>query len=292
MSARLARLAALPVLVALLSGCTLMRVTYNNAEPLVRYTAHDYFDLDERQNEQFRKRLLQFHDWHRSAELPLYAGLLRTAVRRGAKGIRREDVAWAVQSLRERYAVLVSRAIQDAAPILVTLTPAQIADLERRLARANAKYAKEFLPEDDQARHRAQLKRTLKRFSDWTDGLSDEQDARIERFVKAHAKTATMRFDNRRRWQAEAVSMIRSRRSPAALAPALIDLFIRPAAHRTPELNAALARWESDLVDLIVDLDRTLTAEQRAHAVRRMERFAEDFEALSGERAVAAAGAN
>lgn len=294
MSARLARFAALlaPMMLAVLSGCTLMRVTYNNAEPLVRYSAHDYFDLDEGQNEQFRKRLPQFHNWHRATELPLYAGLLRTAVRRGANGVRREDVTWAVQAVRERYAVLVTKAIQDAAPILATLTPAQIAELEKRLARSNAKYAKEFLPEDERARHRAQFKRTLNRFKDWTDGLSDEQEARIEQFVKAHAKTTALRFDHRSRWQNEAVGLLRRHRTPATLAPPLIDLFIRPTAHRTPELNAALARWEADLVDLIVNLDRTLSAEQRAYAVRRMERYADEFEVLAGERTVAAAGAN
>ena len=289
MSVRLARVAAFLALMVLLPGCTLIRVTYNNAEPLVRYTAHDYFDLDEGQTGQFRKRLQQFHDWHRSTELPLYAGLLRAAVQRGAHAVSREDVTWAAQAVRERYAALITKAIGDAAPILATLTPAQIAELEKRLAKANAKYAKEYLTDDAEARHRAQFKRTLGRFSDWTGGLSDQQEARIERFVKAHAKTTAMRFDNRARWQSEAVSLIRRHRSPGALAPPLTDLFTRPAAHRTPELNAALARWEADLVDLIVDLDRTLSAEQRAYAVRRIERFAEDFEVLSAQGAVAVA---
>jgi hypothetical protein len=286
---RLARAALSVVLAALLGGCAMVRITYNNAEPLVRYTAHDYFDLDEGQSAQFRKRLLQFHDWHRGTELPVYADLLRTAARRGANGVSREDLAWAAEALRERYRVIITKAVEDAAPILVTLTPPQIAELEKRLHKANAKYAREFLPADEGRRHRAQLKRLLGRFSDWTGPLTDAQEDRIDLFVKAHAPTTAMRFENRKRWQREAVALIRLYRSPAALAPRLTDIFTQPAAHRTPEYTAALARWEADLIDLVLDIDRTLSAAQRAHALGRMERYAEDFEALSAQGGVAGA---
>ena len=280
--------AAVVALAALLGGCTMVRIAYNNAEPLVRYTAHDYFDLDEAQNQQFRRRLLQFHDWHRTNELRVYAELLRTAVKKAANGVSREEVNWAAGALRARYHLLVARAVEDAAPILLTLSPPQIAELERRLAKANAKYASEFLPEDERKRQRAQLKRMLDRFSEWTGTLTDAQEARIERFVQAHARTTAMRFDNRLRWQREAVALIRQQRNPEALAPRLADIFTQPAAHRTPELTAVLDRWEVQFIDLILDLDPTLSAEQRTHVVRRMERYAEDFEALSAQGGVAA----
>ena len=288
---RFARLASGVALAALLGGCTMVRIAYNNVEPLVRYTAHDYFDLDEAQSEQFRKRLPQFHDWHRRTELSLYADLLRTAVKRGANGISLEDLTWAAQELRARYRVIVTRAVEDAAPILVTLTPPQIVELEKRLDKANAKFAREFLSGDERRRHRAQLKRLLNRFSDWTGPLSDEQEQRIERFVKAHAPTTVMRFENRKRWQREAVALIGQHRSSPALVPRLTDIFTQPAAHRTPEFTAALARWEADLFDLVLDIDRTLSAVQRAHALARIERYAEDFEALSIQGRVAGAPA-
>ena len=277
-------------LAVLLGGCAMARIAYNNAEPLVRYTAHDYFDLDEAQSGQFRKRLLQFHDWHRRTELPAYADLLRTAAKKGANGVSPEDVSWAAQELRARYRVIITKAVEDAAPILATLTPPQIVELEKRLARANAKYAREFLPADEGRRFRAQAKRLAGRFEDWTGTLSDEQEDRIGRFVKAHIHTTQMRFENRKRWQREAVGLIRQVRAPKELAPRLADIFVQPANHRPPEYVQALVAWESDLTDLMLDIDRTLTPEQRAHVLQRMERYAEDFEALSAQTGVAAAG--
>ena len=140
------RLAACLALVALLASCSAVRVAYNNAEPLVRFAVHEYFDLDDRQNEQFRNRLAQFHEWHRNAELPAYAALLEVSAGKVEGGLERGDVRWAVEAMRARYRVLITRAAGDAAPILVTLTEPQIEELERRLAKANVKYAEENVP--------------------------------------------------------------------------------------------------------------------------------------------------
>ena len=155
------------------------------------------------------------------------------------------------------------------------------------LAKANEKFAREFLPADEDKRFRAQAKRLVGRFKEWTGTLSDEQEDRIERFVKAHMHTAQMRFENRRRWQREAVALLRQVRTPEELAARLADIFVQPANHRPPEYVRALVAWESDLTDLILDIERTLAPEQRAHVLRRMGRYAEDFEALSAQPAVA-----
>jgi len=283
------RLAACLALVALLASCSAMRVAYNNAEPLVRFAAHDYFDLDDRQNEQFRNRLAQFHAWHRSLELPAYAALLEDAAGKVEGGVDRSDVRWAAEAMRARYRVLVAKGVEDAVPILLTLTPAQLEELERRFAKANAKYAAEYVTGGERRTHRARLKRMLGRFEDWTGDLSDAQEARIERFVTDQAPFAALRLEDRRRWQRAAVALIRERRDARTLADGLVDLFAHSEAHRSAEYAAALARWEDGLADLLVDIDRTLSEDQRARVVRRMRRHAEDFRALSSEQTLAGA---
>ena len=283
------RLAACLALVALLASCSAVRVAYNNAEPLVRFAANDYFDLDDRQNEEFRNRLAQFHAWHRSAELPAYAALLTDAAQRLEAGLGRGDVRWAAEAVRARYRVLVARAAGDAAPILVTLAEPQIEELGRRLAKANAKYAEENVTGGARRTHRTRLKRMLGRFEDWTGELSDAQEARIERFVTEQAPLAALRLEDRRRAQRAAVALLRERRDARARAAGLADLFGHPEAHRSATYVAALARWEDGLAGLLVDIDRMLSEEQRARVVQRMRRYAEDFHALSDERKLAGA---
>jgi len=47
-------------------------------------------------------------------------------------------------------------------------------------------------------------------------------------------------------------------------------------------------RWDEGLVQLIVDLDRSLSPKQREHVVRRLSDYAEDFAVLAGRRKEAA----
>ena len=98
-----------------------------------------------------------------------------------------------------------------------------------------------------------------------------------------------MRLDDRKRVQREGVKMMRELRSAQALAPPMVSLLVYPESHRPPEFSAALARWESGLLDLVLDIDRTLTKDQRERVVRRMKRYAGDFQVLASENSVAGA---
>jgi len=123
------------------------------------------------------------------------------------------------------------------------------------------------------------------RFDDWIGHLSDEQEARIERFVREHARYTALRFEDRKRGQREAVALMRQYRNPAELAPRLAAIFTHPETRRSAEYLRVAARWEADLAELIVDIDRTLTLDQRGRLIKRIENYAEDFRTLAGEAA-------
>src|SRR6266581_1253828 len=131
-----------------LAACSATRVAYDNADTVIRFMASSYLDLDSAQSEDLRPRIARFHQWHRVNELPAYAALLQSASQRAANGITAEDVSWGLGNLRARYRGLAAKAVEDAAPVLATLRPAQLAVLERKFAESNEKYAKEFLPAD------------------------------------------------------------------------------------------------------------------------------------------------
>jgi hypothetical protein len=49
---------------------------------------------------------------------------------------------------------------------------------------------------------------------------------------------------------------------------------------REPAYAEASHATHAEYVDLLLDLDRTLSAEQREHAARRLKRYASVFESL------------
>ncbi len=266
---------------AALSACTAVQFTYNNADALVRYMAWDYVDLDEQQSEALQQRFSRLHSWHRSSELAVYTGLVQSAENRVSKGVSRADAEWAIDELRANYRRLASRAAEEAAPILATLSPEQVRDLEKKLARDDAKYVREWLSGSASRRERHAVERTVERFEEWTGDLSRDQTSRIEQFVRAHPRIQEVRLEERHRWRREALELIRRYRKADELAPRLARLFGEPEAGRTEDYMRETRRWEGDLAALMVELDRTLSTDQRNRVLRRLRRYAEDFKALS-----------
>lgn len=285
---RTSRLLAISVAAVLLAGCSLTRVAYNNADAALAFLGKEYFDLDGVQSRELQARIARLHEWHRANELPVYATLMRAASRRAAKGIAAADVAWAIASLRVRYRRFAAHAAEDLAPVLATLGAAQLAVLEHKFAESNEKYAKEYLPADENKRRRTQVERAVERFEDFTGDLDSEQKARIERFVVAHQAHVALRFEDRQRWQREALALLRQHRAAPDLGERLAGLFIHPESRRSEEFIREDQRWEDDLAQLIVDLDRTLTPRQRAHVVRRFDDYAEDCAVLAARKGEAA----
>jgi len=270
--------------VPLLASCSFARIGYDNADTAVRFMASSYFDLNHEQAEELRLRVVQFHQWHRQNELPAYAALMRGASARAGRGITAEDVAWGLANVRARYRKFAAKAAEDAAPVLATLEPAQLAVLEHKFAESNEKYAKEYLSKDDAKRRRVQAKRMLDRFRDVAGSLTHEQEARIERFALDHERHVELRFEDRQHWQRDLVALLREHRDPKDLGPRLAYLFNHPELRRSEEFSREDKRWNEDFGRLIADLDRTLSDRQRAHVVKRLLDYAEDFSALAGKK--------
>jgi len=185
--------------------------------------------------------------------------------------------------VRARYRRFATKAVEDAAPVLATLGPVQLAALDHKFAENNEKYAKEFLSPDDKKRRRAQKKRMLERFRDFAGDLSSEQEARIERFALTHERHVALRFEDRQRWQRDVVALLRQQRVPQELGRSLAEMFDKPELRRSEEFLREDRRWDEDLGQLIVDLDRSLSPKQRARVVRRLSDYAEDFSVLAGK---------
>jgi hypothetical protein len=263
-------------------------MAYDNADTVLRFMAPSYLDLDAAQAEDLRLRIVEFHQWHRESEVPAYAALMRSAGDRAAHGITGNDVAWGLDNVRARYRKFAAKAAEDAAPVLATLSAEQIAGLERKFAENNEKFERNFLQADDAKRRRAQTKRMLEQFRDFAGDLTAEQEARIQRFAVAHEKHVALRLDDRREWQRDFVAALKSQRTPHQLGAALADIFNHPERRRTEAFIRDDKAWDQALGQLIVEIDRSLSPQQRAHVVRRFSEYASDFAALSGERKKAA----
>jgi hypothetical protein len=267
---------------AALAGCgSIMRVAYNNGDFALRMMANDYFDTSGEQTDVLKAQLVRFHEWHRREELPAYARIFHSAAERAARGLKPEDVTWAIKEVRERYRFVVAQAAADGAPVIATFRPDNYAALERKFADVNAKFAKDYLAGDQAKRDRARAKFFEERFEWFVGEPTEQQVAIIHRFVQSQPRMNEVRLADRKRRQQEFVTLIRKHQSSPELAERMREFFVHWERDRGAEHARLAQEWEGRLAQLVVELDRTLTPDQRAKLVGRFESLAEDCRVLA-----------
>lgn len=294
MSERLKSIASLAILLAFLlatlTGCSMVRLGYSQADTLAAWRADEYFDFDSRQKEEFSSRFARLYDWHRYEQLPEYAAFLNAAKTRLQSGLNREDVLWFLEGLKTRYRLIASRGAADAAAILATLTPAQIDALQRQWAKVNRKFIREYkLEETLQEQQRAQAKRMLSRIEDWAGSLSHDQEQKITALASKLPLADRLRHEDRLRRQREFLRLLELRGNPGEFAPQLRYWLLSWEEGRHPEYERQYAPWLEQRVQFMIEVYGLLTPQQRAHAQQRLQNYIEDFRKLSerGERAAA-----
>ncbi len=265
------------VALALLGGCSATRLMYNNAELFLRWQTGRYLDVHGPQSEELDTRIAAFLAWHRAEALPRYVALVREADARIGRGLSRADLVWGYDSFQKETRAAMRAAAEQAAPLLDRLSDEQLEHLRSRFAEDNRKFAKEQLEGDETERRRRRVKRNVERLEDWLGSLSNAQVERVRRYSERAPLVGEMRDRERRRLQAEFVAILRAREATRRL-PEWAQHWDRL---REPAFAAAHRANVDALYDMLLELDRSLTPEQRASARARMLEFAADFERLA-----------
>jgi uncharacterized protein DUF6279 len=264
-------------LASLLGGCSALRLAYENADTYLHFRAKSYLDLDSKASEELDERIDEFFAWHRKNALPQYARISEEAAKRVSKGLSREDLVWGYDSTVAHARQSLRVAAERIAPLLDRLTPQQVAHLEKRFAEDNRKFEKEYLRGSEAERRKRRAKRVEERLEDWVGNLLPPQLEKVKQFSERAPLYDELRDRDRKRMQAELVDMIRKREAQKRL-PDWIANWDRG---RGPAHLAASERFRQEYGGLLLELDTTLTPEQRSRAEANLRRYAEDFRVLA-----------
>ena len=281
MLSRLLKVALLLLAIASLAGCSGARIAYNNAGIALRWMADGYFAFEGPQEEDFKARMARFHAWHRSEELPRYSTLMTSAGDGLADGLTAAELLWAWDNVKARYRHMAAQAAPELAAVLATLTPSQFERLERKFAETGAEFTKKYLKGGEAEQRERRYKRNLERMREWFGDLSDEQEAQLRISSGKLPLLYELRLQNRQRRQGEFVALLKGSRSQAELEPKLKHWLTEWDEGAFPEYRQLSELHRELYIQMLLELDRSLTPAQRAHAVARFHEFAEVFKALA-----------
>ena len=262
---------------ALVCGCSTVRFAYENADAYVRWQAGRYLDLEGEDADELDDRIDEFHAWHRATALPKYVTLADQASQRFADGLSRGDLVWGYDALRAQARESLHKAGELLAPLLDRLTPEQVSQIERRIAEDNRQFYRDNLRGSERQRRERRAKNVVNRLEDWVGKLTPAQLKRVREYAERAPMADELRDRDRKRLQKDVVAILRAREARTRL-PARLAHWEQG---REPEYVKALDAWREQYFDLLIDLDRSLSAEQRKRALGHLQRYARDFAALA-----------
>jgi hypothetical protein len=275
---------------AVLAGCSAVRVGYSQLDTIAVWTTDRYFDLDEQQQKEFGTRFRSLHEWHRYEQLPDYAEFLTLVKARLERGLNAGDVHWFLEGIQQRYAIIVNRGADDAAALLSTITPRQLEVVQERWEKNNRRFVNENrLDSSIGDQRRASSQRTIERFRDWFGSLSTDQERVIRESVETMEMIGPLRHQDRLRRQREFLQLMQLRGEPPVFKEKLRLWLIHWDAGRSPEYERVSARSRAQRIALLLTVDRSLAQHQRATAVHRLQDYIDDFRALADRPGVQAA---
>jgi hypothetical protein len=265
------------LLVLLLTGCSTVRLVYDNADTYLRWRAALYFDVEGDMADELDERIAAFMAWHRAQALPKYAQLLDDAARRLERRLTPGDLVWGYDSIMTQARESLRMAAVQGAPLLDELSAAQIANLERRLAEDNRRFARENLRGGERERRKRRTERNVERLEDWVGRLTKAQLDRVAQYSERAPLLDDYRERDHQRLQGEFLAMLRAREAKLGLP----DFAANWDRGRDPAYIAVLETSRKEYFAMALDIDRSLSAQQRARALGELRRYAEDFRTLA-----------
>jgi hypothetical protein len=272
-----------------LAGCsTGVRLGYTYADTLVVYSIDGYVGLTAEQDQLVKERAAALVAWHRSTQLRDYAQLVEATRRKLAGPVTAADVLAFNQEVNARMAALGDRAAPDLAQLALTLTPGQIAKVERKLASDSSKARSELVQFAGREALDDRVKKYAERAEFWLGSLSREQLDIVRASLARRPSNALWWMDERERRQRELVSVlqrIQSEQPGEATATAwLRAYFAQLQSPADPERRRTIEEFRAGNAELVARLINAATADQKAALSRKLGSYAEDFVALASER--------
>ena len=287
MAAVLRRLTLLLAVALCLSGCSAVRIAYNQGTEVAYWWLDDYVDFDHSQSVALRQGLDGWFRWHRHSELPQYAALLARAREQVVGPVTTEQACGWFDDLNARADAAIDQALPVMAEVMRGLDAPQLSHLEHKFAETNEGLADRFLQRQPEARRKAQLERAVDRIEMLYGNLSDAQLERIAQLALDTPFDPERWLAQRRLRQQDTLQTLRrlsAEQASVTQAEAALKLLAQRARHSPDEDYRAyqqrLIRFNCGFVAQVHNLT---TPKQRAAAAKRFSGWEEDVRVLAAQ---------
>jgi hypothetical protein len=280
-----------------LQGCGALRLAYNQS-PLATYWYLDgYLDFNSSQRPLAKAALEDIHQWHRQTQLPLYIETLEKLQTQMPKDITVAQACTLYAEIQDRLLVTFvgiaerlqsqgQKEGQGGMQVLASLDSTQLAHLQKKLARANAKYRKDYVDGTASKLREKRLDQAVSRAESLYGNLTSKQEALLDARLEASGFEPEAFYVERLRRQQDLLQTLRNmRQAPAAsMSTNLGGVFARVAMSPDPNYRDYSQKTRLQACQTFADLHNSMSPDQRLTALRKLQNYELDLRALSVQR--------
>lgn len=280
--------ALLTLMLVVVAGCSSLRLAYNNGDTVLYWWLNAYVDLDRDQKGWVREDIDKLFDWHRKTQLKDYVEILRKGQKQVQGNPTQADLMADYSEIKSRTQSLLLKAAPDLADLARSLKPEQIAQMEKKFKSNNDDYRRKFLTGDQEKRQQLRYKKSMEQFELWFGSFSSEQEAIIRKASDARPLDNEIWLDERMRRQRNVLALVQkvqNEKLGKEATVALINTLIKDSFERLEhsDRKAFFDAFENSTAQMILTVIKIATPAQKAHAVKRMQGWIDDFNSLAAQ---------
>ncbi|WP_443640843.1 DUF6279 family lipoprotein [Candidatus Njordibacter sp. Uisw_039] len=262
------------------SGCTI-KLAYNFLDWGLYWELKDYVKFNRDQRLLVKDEISQLLDWHRSDELPQYADQLEKLSIGLESGMTVEQLEESYNSLRDSWQRIVIKTLPAAADIISNLNDQQINDFFEMLIEKEEEDAKDIESGTSARTLEKRESYVSKKIVDVIGKLNEEQNDLIAQWAGSMVPTKEFSLVQAIQWRTRMQAAIAERHDEQLLEKNLMVLFANPDQLRSASYRRVIEKNKRLIMQLLFDLNQTLTNQQRSKLVKKLNGFIVDFRDLS-----------
>ena len=271
-----------------LSGCSTIKLVYNQSDDLLYWWIDAYADLQDGQKQLTRDALTEVQRWHRQQQLPEYIALLQKMRAMAPNDITPAQVCAVTEDMKMSFATVLRFVEPASTRLAVQLKPDQLRSVRKRFDKTDKDWRKDWLDPDAEDRLHYRNKQALNRLEDFYGRLDTPQREVLRRWLSESVFDPVMSYAERERRQADTIQTLQRMAQEGSATPqaqallhGLIERGFNSPNERYRAYNRAL--WQENC-EGFAKLHNSTTPAQRKRMMESLQGYENDFRILMGQK--------
>jgi hypothetical protein len=262
------------------SGCT-TKLVYDFLDWGLYWELKDYVKFTRDQRLIVKDEISQLIDWHRSEELPQYVDQLEKLSKELKSGTTVDQLEEFYNNLRDSWQRIVLKTLPAAVDIISNLNNEQVNDFFEMLIEKEGDDAMKIEKGTNARTVKKREAYVSKKIVDVIGKLNKDQKSLIAQWALSMKPTQELSLAKAIQWRTRMQTVLAERHNEQQLENNLMVLFANPEQLRSASYRRVIEKNKRLIMQLLFDLNQTLTNQQRSKLVKKLQSYINDFRDLS-----------